>query len=159
MGKIFDYEILKLSEEFYDDYPNPPYVEILKKHVRGYACLLFQSHNGYFICVPYRSEISHKYAFHFKNTRRSQKHKSGLDYTKTVIIKDLKYLSIEKAVIDQDEFVETRKHISYIAEKAEEYVEGYKNHINGTKVLIDKEFHRRYKCSALPYFHSELGMI
>ena len=28
---IFDSQVLKLSDEFYHDYPNPPYIEILKK--------------------------------------------------------------------------------------------------------------------------------
>lgn len=83
-----DYQILKLTDVFYREYPNPPYNEILKKNNRAYNCLLFQSHYDYFICIPYRSEISHKYAFHFTNTTRSREHKSGLDYTKIVIISE-----------------------------------------------------------------------
>jgi len=58
-----DYQILKLTNAFYSAYPNPPYTEILKKNQRAYNCLLFQSHYDYFICIPYRSEITHKYAF------------------------------------------------------------------------------------------------
>ena len=58
-----DYQILKLTNAFYRAYPNPPYTEILKKDQRAYNCLLFQSHYDYFICIPYRSEITHKYAF------------------------------------------------------------------------------------------------
>ena len=60
-----------------------------KKKERRYACLLIQSHYGYFICIPYRTEISHKYAYHFRKSSRSQKHRSGLDYTKIAIIKDI----------------------------------------------------------------------
>lgn len=86
-----DNQILRLSEKFYRDYPNPPYYEILKKKKRGYNCLLFQTHYEYFICIPYRTEIQHRYAYRFKNTCRSQKHKSGLDYSKMVIIKDLEF--------------------------------------------------------------------
>ena len=55
-----DYQILKLTDAFYKAYPNPPYTEILKKNQRAYNCLLFQSHYDYFICIPYRSEITHK---------------------------------------------------------------------------------------------------
>ena len=51
-----DYQILKLTDAFYQAYPNPPCREILKKQQRAYNCLLFQSHYGYFICVPYRSK-------------------------------------------------------------------------------------------------------
>ena len=62
-----DYAVYSLSDRFYEKYPNPPYKELLKKKERGYACLLIQSHYGYFICIPYRTEISHKYAYHFRN--------------------------------------------------------------------------------------------
>ena len=58
-----DYAVYSLSDEFYEKYPNPPYKELLKKKERRYACLLIQSHYGYFICIPYRTEISHKYAY------------------------------------------------------------------------------------------------
>ena len=58
-----DYQILKLTNAFYNAFPNPPYIEILKKNNRAYNCLLFQSHYGYFICIQYRSEIRHKYGF------------------------------------------------------------------------------------------------
>lgn len=84
-----DYAVYSLSDEFYEKYPNPPYKELLKKKERGYACLLIQSHYGYFICIPYRTEISHKYAYYFRKSSRSQEHRSGLDYTKIAIIKDI----------------------------------------------------------------------
>ena len=99
-----DYQILKLTDDFYKEYPNPPYVEIMKKQQRAYNCILFQTHYGYFICVPYRTEISHKYAYHFKNSKRSIRHKSGLDYTKIVIITNTKYIDIKDALIDKDEY-------------------------------------------------------
>ena len=81
-----DYQILQLSSAFYRHYKSPPYHEILKKNNRPYNCLLFQTHYDYYICIPYRTEISHSYAYRFKNSKRSRKHKSGLDYTKIVII-------------------------------------------------------------------------
>ena len=124
-----DNQILRLSEKFYRDYPNPPYKEILKKKARGYNCLLFQSHYEYFICIPYRTEIQHSYAYRFKNSYRAQRHRSGLDYSKMVIIKDaLKFL--------------------------EEYI----NHMQGQNLLHTKEFTRRYQYSSLQYFHSILGI-
>ena len=137
-----DYAVYSLSDEFYEKYPNPPYKELLKKKERRYACLLIQSHYGYFICIPYRTEISHKYAYHFRKSSRSQKHRSGLDYTKIAIIKDISYID-RIAIIDQDEFAETRKHIYYIAEKAEQYIEEYKKHISGENTLDKREFRRK----------------
>ena len=99
-----DYQILKLTNAFYSAYPNPPYTEILKKNQRAYNCLLFQSHYDYFICIPYRSEITHKYAYHFISTERSKLHRSGLDYSKIVIIDRTDYIDSIDAIIDKDEF-------------------------------------------------------
>ena len=89
----FDYQVLQLTQEFYENYPIPPYSELLKKEKRAYNCLLIQTHYDYFICIPYRSNINHKYSFHFRNSKRSQKQKSGLDYTKIVIISNKEYTS------------------------------------------------------------------
>ena len=56
-----DYQILRLTDLFYEAYSNPPYVELLEKRTRAYNCLLFQTHYDYFICVPFRTEITHGY--------------------------------------------------------------------------------------------------
>ena len=63
--------------------------------------------HDYFICVPYRSEITHSYAYHFRKSARSRQHKSGLDYTKIVIINKSEYIDTEDAFVDKDEFNET----------------------------------------------------
>lgn len=75
------------SKENYDDYPNPPYKEIVRKDTRPYNCLLIQSCYEYFICIPYRSHIKHRYAYKFKNSIRSKRKDSGLDYSKIVLKK------------------------------------------------------------------------
>jgi protein AbiQ len=90
-----DYQILKLTDSFYQHYPNPPYKEMLKKQKRAYNCLLFQTHYNYFICIPYRSEITHSNAYLFRKSNRSKKHKSGLDYTKILIIVKQNILTIK----------------------------------------------------------------
>ena len=153
-----DYQILKLTDVFYREYPNPPYNEILKKNNRVYNCLLFQSHYDYFICIPYRSEISHKYAFHFTNTTRSREHKSGLDYTKIVIISKTDYIDSVDAIIDKDEFKETMVNLKQIKKEALDFVEDYVLHMKGIKMLHEREFERRYGFSSLKYFHRELGI-
>ena len=153
-----DYQILKLTDEFFNAYPNPPYVEILKKRQRAYNCILFQTHYGYFICVPYRTEISHKYAYHFKNSIRSRMHKSGLDYTKIVIITDAKYIDTQDALIDKDEYNETMVNLEKIKSEALMFVEDYVLHIKKQKMLHPKEFKRRYLFSPLKYFHAEMGI-
>ena len=154
-----DYQILKLTDVFYQAYPNPPYKEILKKNQRAYNCLLFQSHYDYFICIPYRSEISHRYAFRFSNTVRSRAHKSGLDYSKIVIIDKTEYIDSVNAIIDKDEFNETMVNLERIKKEALEFVEDYTLHMNGIKKLHKREFDRRYTFSPLQYFHNELGIV
>ena len=153
-----DYQILKLTDVFYRESPNPLYNEILKKNNRAYNCLLFQSHYDYFICIPYRSEISHKYAFHFTNTTRSKEHKSGLDYSKIVIITKTDYIDSVDAIIDKDEFKETMVNLKQIKKEALDFVEDYVLHMKGIKMLHEREFERRYGFSSLKYFHRELGI-
>lgn len=153
-----DYQILKLTSIFYRDYPNPPYCEILKKQQRAYNCLLFETHYQYFICIPFRTEISHKCAYHFKKSERSRRHKSGLDYTKIVIINNPQYIDNRDAMIDKDEFNETMRNLKRIKSDALNFVEDYVKCIKGEKILHASEFKRRYGFSPLKYFHSELGI-
>lgn len=153
-----DYQILKLTDDFYNTYPNPPYIEILKKKQRAYNCILFQTHYGYFICVPYRTEISHKYAYHFKNSARSIMHKSGLDYTKIVLITDTRFIDTQDALIDKDEYNETMVNLEKIKAEALAFVEEYVSRIKGEQLLHPKEFKRRYLFSPLKYFHAEMGV-
>ncbi len=153
-----DFQILRLSDEFYEAYPSPPYDEILKKSCRAYNCILFQTHYDYFVCVPYRSEITHSYAYHFKKSTRSRKHKSGLDYTKIIIINKGNYLDNNIAILDKDEYNETMIHIKRIKNEALKYVEEYIMHMKGTHFLNVQEFNRRYNYSTLKYFHNELGI-
>ena len=153
-----DFQILKLTDKFYYDYPNPPYIEILEKRRRAYSCMIFQTHYDFFIAVPYRTEISHTYSYHFKASARSRKHKSGLDYTKIVILDKTEYLDKKDAMIDKDEYIETKVNIERIMKEALGFVEDYMSHVNGTKKLHPNEFSRRYGYSPLKYFHKELGI-
>lgn len=116
------YRISKLTDLFYDDYPNPPYEEIMQKRQRAYNCLLFEMKYDYFICVPFRTEITHSYAYHFKKSKRSLKHKSGLDYTKIVIIRKKEYMDNKEALIDDDEFNETMINLERIRREALTFV-------------------------------------
>ena len=140
------------------DIYNPPYIEILKKKQRAYNCLIFQTHYNFFICVPYRSEISHKHGFFFKNTVRSTSHKSGLDYTKIVIVKNTNFLDTVDALIDKDEFKETIRNLNFIKKEALNFVEDYIAHNKKTKLLHKREYDSRYKFSSIQYFHKELGI-
>ena len=153
----FDYQVLNLTDKFFDNYPDPPYKEIVRKNNRPYNCLLLQSHYGYFICIPYRSHINHKYAFKFKNSVRSRRTNSGLDYSKIVIVQKSEYIGTKDAIIDKDEFNETRDNIEYIKNDAQKYIDHYVDYLLGKPIKYDeKEFKRIYRYSTLQYFHSEL---
>lgn len=108
--------------------------------------------------MPYRSEISHKYAFRFKDSQRAKLHKSGLDYTKIIIISNKEYISDDTALIDDDEYVETIHNIEQIKSGALKFVEDYVEHVKGHRLLNIREFNRRYSYSTLQYFHKELGV-
>ena len=155
----FDHTIYLLSSDFITDYPPTKYPELMHKQGRPYTCLLIDSHDGYFICVPFRSSIHHKNAFLFKSTLRSRRTSSGLDYTKMVLIEDSRYIdSSHPAIVDSDEYHELLLHLPQIVSEVIEYVDCYVNHINGKSPLHPREFLRKYQYSTLAYFHDILGL-
>ncbi len=100
-------DLYLLSSKFIQDYPINKYPEIMCKQGRPYTCLLIDTHDDFFICVPFRSNISHKNAFLFTNTARSEKSKSGLDYSKIIIIQNSDYIdSLTPAIVDHYEYLE-----------------------------------------------------
>ena len=85
-------------------------------------------------------------------------HKSGLDYSKIIIVSDKKYIGTEDAIIDKDEYNETVKNIYVIKSDALKYVDDYVSYMRGDIVLHEREFKRKYSYSTLQYFHKELGI-
>lgn len=155
----YDSELSLLSSKFIYDYPHAAYPELMYKSGRPYTCLLIDSHDDYFICVPFRSSISHKNAFMFTGTARSKKTKSGLDYSKIAIIKNTDYLdSTATVIIDSDEYSEMLKNLSDIVQEVNDYVNTYINHVNGTAPIHPRAFARKYQYSTLPYFHDLMGI-
>ena len=111
----YDSQVYLLSEQFVANYPPDRYPEIMHKQGRPYACLLIDTHDGFFICVPFRSSISHSNAFLFTGTERSKRSRSGLDYSKIAIIKNCDYIDLQTAaVVDQDEYNELKQHLTRI---------------------------------------------
>ncbi|MBQ2347952.1 MAG: hypothetical protein II388_06215 [Clostridia bacterium] len=152
----YDVDIVQLSKKFSVDYPQNKYPELMLKQGRPYSCLIIETHYGFFICIPFRSSILHNNAFIFKGSARSKKSRSGLDYSKIILIKDLDYIDNNNAVVDKDEYNETIANIPQIVRKVSKYIDDYVNHINGTRVLHTREFDRKYKYSTLSYFHDIL---
>lgn len=69
----YDSELSLLSSKFTQDYPPATYPELMHKHGRPYTCLLIDSHDDYFICVPFRSSIGHKNALCLPELRVQRK--------------------------------------------------------------------------------------
>lgn len=151
-----EFEVKVLSQTFYNDYPHKKYNEILNKKARPYTCIMFEIDDGTFVCIPYRSKITHKYAFKFHKSVRSKKSKSGLDYTKMVLITNREYIDAEPAIIDKDEYNETIKNINRIKREAFEFIEEYIKYIKKKSSLSSQEITRRYSFCTLKYFHKEL---
>ena len=146
-------KIYNLSTKFYNDYPTIHYPEILTKSGRPYACLLIEYMDDLFICIPYRSNIRHNYAYLFKNSLRSRLSRSGLDYTKVVLIQNVEYLDDSvHAIVDQDEYRETVQNLPKIAKEAFAYVSDYKDVLNKKKNMHPREWARRYAMSTITYF-------
>ena len=82
----------------------------------------------------FRSSINHNNAYIFKETRRAKRTRSGLDYSKTVVIQNDEYIdSTKTAVVDQDEYAELMKNLILIDREVLDYVNVYINHKNVMK--------------------------
>lgn len=154
----YDFDINLLSQKFINDYPAAQFPELMHKQGRPYSCLLIDSHDGYLICIPFRSSINHKNSFMFKGTQRAMRTKSGLDYSKIVLIKDTDYLDNQKAIVDKDEYRETIKHLPTITADVIEYIETYIDHVKGLSTMHPRDYARKYKFSTLKYFHDIMNI-
>jgi protein AbiQ len=151
-------DIYQLTQAFMDAYPESDYPELLHKQGRPYSCLLIDTHSDYFICVPFRSHINHKNAFMFHGTQRSIQSKSGLDYTKIILIKQNNYIDGKNAIVDQDEYREVQKNLAQIVASVVDYIDGYIKHVTRTELMHPRQFERRYQYSTLPYFHDIMNI-
>lgn len=127
-NKVIEYidEIQKLSDSFYCDYPKSLYPEILQNENRSYDIILIESaiFPDCFIGIPFRTEMRHNNGYHFRFSKWSRHHHSGLDFSKIVIIKNTGYIG-DYSVIDKDEYLEFLRMKNKIIKKAEMYIIDY----------------------------------
>ena len=143
---------------FYTAYPSASYPEILEKDNRPYNCLLIETHYDFYICLPYRTHVNHGYAFRFRRSLRSRSNRSGIDYSKMVIVRDQSYISNVPSTVDQDEYRETMQSINIIVNDAVAYLDDYIAYMNGSSDISQQEFNRKYGRSSLVYFNDILGI-
>lgn len=132
-----------LSEKFYDTYSHCS--EILKKENRPYACLTIEL-NGFLFAIPFRHHIRHQYAFHTLK-------EAGLDYTKSVIITDMFFLSDDKPSIESKEFSIIKRNEQKIRYGLSKYVNQYKR---AMKHRNNPRSENILKYSSLKYFEEYL---
>lgn len=156
---MYNHEIVKLSKQFYIDYPSNKYPEILHNIDRRYDLVIFELEilKDCYVAVPFRSEMNHTNGYRFRHSIRSQTHSSGLDYSKMLIIKKEEYIAAP-SIIDADEYIEFERNELKIHAEVEKYIKKYIDHIKGIQILHHKQFIRKYQYSTLKYFHYELGL-
>ena len=122
------------------------------KPKRPYAVHLIEYNNLTF-AIPIRSNITHEFSY---KTIKGKNKSKGLDFTKTVIINDLKYLSKQPARINQKEYLKLDKNRHFIEKKMLSYLKIYKKALQKPNTNKNKNILSK---STLQYFHKELNIL
>lgn len=152
------YGILKLTSQFYQDYPKDKYPEILRKNDRPYDVAIMKLYKDKYVCVPFRSDMRHHNGYEFRNYDRNKHIRSGLDFSKLIILEDETYFDCVGGV-DEIERKEFYDNIVMIHHQVIQYINTYLHHMTGRKLLNKHTFDRKYKYSTLNYFHNEMQII
>lgn len=156
MAKI---KLHQLTQAFYDEHSH--LIEVSDKNRdgtfndkgRGYGILMINV-KGYKFAIPLRSSMNHNENFTTKIIQeRGTKLRKGLDYSKSVIITDQRFISIRPFKIGQDEFVKIAKSEIHIIKSFEKYIDRY---IQAYK-KNDLNILHKYRFSTLQNYHDELG--
>lgn len=137
-------EFVLLTSEFYKDYPNSEYPQLMAKPTRPYTHVKLDICDAHFY-IPFRSNIEHPHAF-FTNKRE----KCGIDYSKAVVINDEKYIdNTQRAHIRENEFKKVKGKDYKLKRGFEEYIELYKKAKNGEEIAHREDI---LNFSSLQYF-------
>lgn len=153
MNKNKSYKINYLTQRFYEIYNSINYPEIEYKPDRPYMVMLIKIDNNTF-AVPFRTRITHRHSYKFKNTSRQTDKATGLDFTKAVIVNDSDYIG-ESARVDDEEYTELDINHYIIIKRFKKYVSEY---IKFKKGLLPPQLGGNYRYTTLKYFHKELGI-
>jgi protein AbiQ len=146
-------EFHRLSAAFYEKFSQCE--EILNKEERPYYVLLLEM-DGLTYAIPLRSHVTHTYCFIADN---STGQKSGLDYSKTVVITDTaKYINPVHVTIRQHEYNVLKQHEYLIKKEFSAYLASYKKEIRRRQKNPSLPVSALCRFSSLKYFHSELGL-
>lgn len=145
-------ELIYLTKDFYEDYPQSVYSEILHKNDRPYA-VVFIIVDGLEFALPFQSHIRHQYLFITDSSHPNDL--KGIDYTKAVLITSPTYKSSSEVRIRQNEFNALKGNEYKIMKGFKSYLNQYKKAAKRLDVKRNQTF---CKYSSLQYFHKELGI-
>ena len=149
-GRVFYLEehkmlIITLSQSFFARHLC--HTEILKKETRPYFSVVIQI-NGLHFAIPFRSHISHKYAYW-----TDKKNLCGLDFTKAVLIEFPGDIDKTGVQIRQNEFNAIKGKEYHITKKFISFLNTYKK----AMARQDVERNRRLIAnSAIQYFINDI---
>lgn len=137
-----------LSRMFYETYDQKNFPEIERKEDRPHIAVYIKV-DDLDCAIPLRSNIIHKHAFW-----TNKKEKCGLDYSKTIIITDPKYIdNLRKPYIRDDEHKALLGKEYEVAKGMMKYIKKYKKALKRLDIERNKTL---CKYSTLQYFHKEL---
>ncbi len=149
MNQLF--ELRKLSQHFYVDFPHELYPEVEAKPSRPYVVLLVRI-RGIIFGIPLRTNIRHRYCYRFRTSDRKTDSSTGLDFTKAVVLLEKRYLGPE-TTINKKEFIELQDKAYFIVKQFKKYVDDY---IEYKKNGANNYVSQRYRYSTLHYFDDVL---
>ena len=146
-------EFHRLSAAFYTQFGQCE--EILTKEERPYYVLLLEL-DGLTYAIPLRSHITHPYCF-IADSFNGQK--SGLDYSKAVVITDsAKYIDPAPVTIRQHEYNFLKQREYLIKKQFSSFVASYKKEILRRQKNQELPVSALCRYASLKYFHKELGL-
>ncbi len=153
MSSSKPYEIRKLTKDFYDEFDSINYPEILRKIDRPYLAMIVQIGKNAF-AIPFRTQLDHNWGYQFPRTTRKSKTKTGLDFSKAVIVNDKRFIG-DVTDIDRLEYTDLDANYHIIIKRFITYLNGYKRYATNKPNTYDA---KKYKYTTLKYFHKELGL-
>jgi len=147
------YKLNYLTAEFYNQYNSYEYPEIENKSNRPYMVMLIQIENNTF-AIPFRTNVKHNNCYKFENSSRPTDSITGLDYSKAVIVNNIKFIGVAARINDM-EYTELDANYHIIIKQFTSFVKNYIRYANGT---LNEYQSKKYKYTTLKYFHDELGI-
>ena len=146
-------EFHRLTSAFYAQFAHCE--EILTKDDRPYYVLVLEV-DGLTYAIPLRSHLTHPFCFAAGN---SAGQKSGLDYSKAVIVADkILYIDPAPVTIRQHEFNALKQREFQIKQQFSSYVAAYRKEISRRLQNPALPVSALCRYSSLKYFHKELGI-